>query len=256
MSIGFIGTGSIAAAMVNGLCTAQPAPDHILVSPRNAERAARLAANHPAVTVAADNQAVLDGSDWVILCVRPVTSRQVLRELRFRPDHKVVTVVATLRSEELPALVAPATRIVRANPLPSCAHHVGPIVMCPTDPDASDLLGRIGTVVAVDDDRQFDRLVTTTALISAFFKFEDTTVRWLRENGVNDAEGRRYVSALFHAIAFDAAGSTASFDEMAAEAATPGGLNEQVVRELTAAGVYEPIPPALDRILARLEGRA
>ena len=47
MTLGFIGTGSIAAAVVKGLCRADPAPDAVLVSPRNAEKAAALAAEFP-----------------------------------------------------------------------------------------------------------------------------------------------------------------------------------------------------------------
>jgi len=43
MKLGFIGTGNITTVLVEGLCTAQDPPASILVSPRNAEKAARLA---------------------------------------------------------------------------------------------------------------------------------------------------------------------------------------------------------------------
>ena len=36
---------------------------------------------------------------------------------------------------------------------------------------------------------------------------------------------------------------------------TPGGINEQVVRELTEAGAYRALDDTLDGILARIEGR-
>ncbi len=42
MSIGFIGTGTIAAALVTGLCGAGKYRDSIYLSPRNAEKAAAL----------------------------------------------------------------------------------------------------------------------------------------------------------------------------------------------------------------------
>ena len=64
MRLGFIGTGTITTAMVTGLCTAAETPEHILVSPRNAERAAGLAEAFTQVAVAKDNQEVIDGSDW------------------------------------------------------------------------------------------------------------------------------------------------------------------------------------------------
>ena len=36
---------------------------------------------------------------------------------------------------------------------------------------------------------------------------------------------------------------------------TPGGLNEQVIRELTQAGVYTALTDSLDGVLARVEQR-
>lgn len=71
MRLGFVGTGAITSAIVTGLNAAGIDGDTILVSPRNAETAAALAAKFPNVTVAASNQAVLDGSNVVIIAVRP-----------------------------------------------------------------------------------------------------------------------------------------------------------------------------------------
>ncbi len=67
MRVGFIGTGEITTAMVRGLagCGHQ-----ILVSPRNAKRAAALAAEVPEVTVA-PNDRIVAGSDIVFRVRRP-----------------------------------------------------------------------------------------------------------------------------------------------------------------------------------------
>ncbi|MBB3393783.1 pyrroline-5-carboxylate reductase [Rhizobium sp. BK060] len=69
--IGFIGTGAIADAMVRGLLTKPAVVSQVTISPRNAEIAQRLAADFAEITVAADNQAVIDASDMVVLAVRP-----------------------------------------------------------------------------------------------------------------------------------------------------------------------------------------
>ena len=54
----------------------------------------------------------------------------------------------------------------------------------------------------------------------------------------------------------DSATPTAdSFEHLVAEQ-TPGGVNEQVVRELTEAGVYTAMADSLDNVLARIEARA
>ena len=69
---GFVGTGTMSAAMVRGLCTANPPVASVAVSPRNAEKAAALAREFPGrVTIAADNQDVVERSDVVFIGVLP-----------------------------------------------------------------------------------------------------------------------------------------------------------------------------------------
>ncbi len=88
MRLGFVGTGTIASAMVIGLRAAGNT-DPIILSPRNAEIAADLAGRFDNVQVASTNQAVLDASDLVVLAVRPQIASSVLPELRFpaRPSR-------------------------------------------------------------------------------------------------------------------------------------------------------------------------
>jgi pyrroline-5-carboxylate reductase len=52
---GVLGVGSIAAAIVTGLCDGVADPPDVVLSPRNADRAADLAARLPSVRVATDN---------------------------------------------------------------------------------------------------------------------------------------------------------------------------------------------------------
>ena len=104
MRIGFVGTGTIAAAMVNGIV----ADGHeIFVSERNAVISAELATQHPNVTVA-DNQAVVDNSDIVILGLLAPAARVVLPELTFYSRQRVFSVIVGITFAELSAWVAPA----------------------------------------------------------------------------------------------------------------------------------------------------
>jgi hypothetical protein len=80
--LGFVGTGAIAEAIATGLCTSGAPPTSVVLSPRSAERSARLAAAHPALcTVATSNQAVVDQADIVFVCVLPAQLEAVLAEL-------------------------------------------------------------------------------------------------------------------------------------------------------------------------------
>jgi len=66
------------------------------LSPRNEEIAAELAARYPDVRIASDNQAVLDECDTVMLAVRPQIAHEVLPQLRFRREHHLISLIATL----------------------------------------------------------------------------------------------------------------------------------------------------------------
>src|SRR5450432_3719600 len=96
MTLGVIGIGHIAEAIVTGLCTSPGWSEPILLSPRNAARAAALAERFPSAMVAADNQAVIDGSDRLILALRPQIATAVLSGLRVPPDQPVISLMAMM----------------------------------------------------------------------------------------------------------------------------------------------------------------
>jgi len=252
MRIGFIGTGNIAAAMARGWCTAAPTPERVLVSPRNADKAAALAGEFAQVEVAADNQAVIDGSDWVVIAVRPPLVDAVVSPLRFRADHKIISVAAAVPLAVLQRLIAPAGRVVRAVPQPTVARHASPIAVFPSDPEAVALLGRIGAVVPVDDEHQFDALCTVTAIAASQYAFLGRVAEWLTREGVERGAAVRFTTAIAQTIATDADKAEAhGFDALIEEVSTPGGMNEQILRMMTEGGGFDPIDGALDAILAR-----
>src|SRR3954468_12961063 len=104
---GVIGVGALGSAIVTGLCDGVEDPPRVVLSPRSAATAAALAERFPSVTVAADNQAVVDGAGTVLVCLRRAHA-ELLGDLSWRPDHVVVGAVAGLPLTRLTALVAPA----------------------------------------------------------------------------------------------------------------------------------------------------
>ncbi|MBL1106668.1 NAD(P)-binding domain-containing protein [Streptomyces sp. 5-8] len=79
--IGIIGVGEIGRAVVEGLSDGVEEPPEILLSPRGARTAAELAGRYPNVRVRAGNQDVVDGSDVVIVAVRPQDRAEALDAL-------------------------------------------------------------------------------------------------------------------------------------------------------------------------------
>ena len=80
---GVLGVGALASAIVTGVCDGVEDPPGVVLSPRNAATAG-LAARFPSVTIAADNQAVVDGSQTVVVCLRRADA-DLLGDLVWRP---------------------------------------------------------------------------------------------------------------------------------------------------------------------------
>ena len=85
MKIGILGTGNLAAYLVQG---AQQGGHQFVLSPRGAAKAADLAARF-GCTVAASNQAVVDACDHILVCLPAAEGLAVLRGLTFRAGQEV-----------------------------------------------------------------------------------------------------------------------------------------------------------------------
>lgn len=241
------------SAIVTGLGSAKLEAHSIWLSPRNPVLAEDLASRFANVSIASSNQEVLDRCTTVVLAVRPQIARTVLSELRFRPDHHVISIMSTISLPTLSKLVAPAHKIVRAVPLPSAAKKRSPTAIYPRDSVAVDLFAVLGTAFEVDEERDFDALCAATATIASYFAFAQSIASWLERQGIRQAEAREYMARIFSGLAAAAlAAPGLSFERLAADYATRGGINEQVLTHLTRRGVFDTIAEGLDAVMLRI----
>lgn len=227
------------------------------LSPRNAEVAADLARRFPGVRVAASNQEVLDECEVAVIAVRPQIAQEVLAALRFREDHHAISLVSGLRLERLRELVRPAGSVTRAVPLPSAARRRCPTAIYPRDRAAIEMFTSLGAAFAADTEDEFDAFCTATATMATYFAFAGGVSSWLTRHGIGQAEARDYVARIFAGMSQTATEAPdRSFRELAAEHATKGGTNEQLLGELTRGGVWERLSDALDGVMRRVTGAA
>lgn len=251
---GFIGTGAITEAMVAGLCTVGGLKDKVVVSTRSEVRSARLAEQFSNVEVLADNQAIVDCCDVVIVALLPQQASSVLPDLHFRAGQQVLSVIAGLQLDALRDLVAPATGVYRGIPMPPVEYGLGPFPVCPPAPALVSLLEGIGTVVPVTDEHQFQALAGGSALMAAFYEFTATTARWIEGQGVPTREAALYSSSMLHALAHMTTRVDAGqLQAMSEECLTAGGLNEQVLFELRDHEWFGHVGHALDGIMRKLD---
>jgi len=197
MQLGSIETGEITSSIVTGLSSSGVTAHSIWLSPRNSATANGLANRFKGISVASCNQEVLNHSDTIVIAVRPSAARDVLSELRFRPDHQVISLVSALSLRSLFELVAPAVRIARAVPLPSTAKRLSPTAIYPPDPVAFELFAAVGTVFPVRTENEFDAICATTATIASYFAFNETIASWLEQQSVPASQARDYIARLF-----------------------------------------------------------
>lgn len=252
--LGFLGTGHITSCVVTGLLTSEGPPKEIVLSPRNARVAAELAGRFPQVTVAADNQAVIDSSAAVVLALRPQIAAEVIAPLAFRADQLVISLMALTPLDLLRAWVAPAATVVRALPLPPVARHLGPTVLTPDEPRAHAIFDRLGTAVPADDEAAFDLLGALTALAAPYYELLETCSRWASDQGVARATAGRYLAALFQGLAAESLDAAdGDFSGLVDGLATPETINLQALSAIRAAGGFAAFEAALTQVLARIE---
>ena len=88
--------------------------------------------------------------------------------------------------------------------------------------------------------------------MAAYFGFVGHIASWLARKGIPEQQAREYMARTFAGLA-DAGleVSARTFEDLASAHATPGGLNEQVLRDLTDHGVFEILTDALDAVYRR-----
>ncbi|HWQ09110.1 MAG TPA: NAD(P)-binding domain-containing protein [Holophaga sp.] len=251
LRLGFIGTGNIASAVVEGFCTSG-ASCSILVSPRNERKSRALEGRFPQVRRAGSNQEALDGSDLVVLALRPAVAREELTSLRFREDHTVLSLIPVIPRQDLAALVQPAARVFKVLPLPYSARRMGLVPFHPADPQVEACLRCLGEPMPVRDERELHLLWAVTGLISPFYAQMEAVQRWCVAGGADPEGAKRYVASMYACLAGLAENSPGQgFKALAQEAATPGGLNEMALRMVQEGTAFPDLRRALDAVLER-----
>jgi pyrroline-5-carboxylate reductase len=246
--VGFIGVGSITAAVVNGLCSKQAIPT-IHLSPRSEDVSKALAAKFSNVHRATSNVEVISKSQIVVLAMRPEQLKAALSGLTFRPDQTVVSFVATVTLAEIAKLVAPASQVCRVTPLTFIEKRRGPIVMAPALASVNTLFDGLGDVLVAETEEHMMAFGCAASLLSTFLELEHTVAQWLVATGVKPTVASQYVRSMFAGLANSAQETqNMALMTMAENNETPSGLNERVRVALRNAGMFTRVESVLSEL--------
>ena len=253
MNIGFIGTGKIASSVIEGICSSKILFNKILISPRNKNNAKNLKKKFNKVIVAKNNQQIVNKCNWVFLSVTPTVGKKIIKELKFRPSHTVISLISTITLSQLRKAIKVKAEIVRAIPLPPISLKKGPVPICPPSKKVKSFFNKIGTTVEIKYESSSINFWATSGMMAPFYELLNVMTNWLIKRGVKRMNAQKYITSLFLALSEDAvANSIKDLKYLVKDSQTPKGLNEQGVNELTKAGFYKSIEKTLNSIHKRL----
>ena len=256
MKLGFIGTGKIALSVITGICNSKISYRKILVSKRNRKIAEKLRKRFKKVQIAKTNQEIIDKSSWVFLAVTPKVGEKILPKLNFRSNQKIISFISTINLVQLKKIVKKRAKIVRAIPLPPISLGKGPVPICPPDNQVKSFFNKIGTTVEIRSERASKNFWATSGMMAPFYEILKVLSDWLVKKGIKRSEAQKYITSLFVALSEDSVvNSKKHLKYLVSDSQTPGGLNEQSVRELKKSGFYKSLEKSLNSIHKRLNKR-
>jgi len=253
MKLGFIGTGKIASSVITGVCNSKISFNKILISPRNRSIAQKLRRKFRKVSIAKNNQEIVNSCNWVFLAVTPKVGKKIIPNLKFRSNQKVISFIATINLAQLRKAIGKKVKIVRAIPLPPISIRKGPVPICPPDKQVKSFFNKLGTTVEIKNEKSSMNFWATSGMMAPFYELLKVLSDWLVKRGIKRNEAQKYITSLFVALSEDSVmNSKKDLKYLVKDSQTPKGLNEQAVKQLRKAGFYRSLEKSLNSILKRL----
>ena len=253
MRLGFIGIGKIASSVITGVCNSKISFKKILISPRNRSIAQKLKRKFRKVSIAKNNQEIVNSCNWVFLAVTPKVGKKIMPSLKFRPNQKVISFIATINLTQLKKAIGRKVKIVRAIPLPPISLRKGPIPICPPDKQIKSFFNKLGTTIEIKNEKSSKNFWATSGMMAPFYELLKVLSDWLVKKGIKRNEAQKYITSLFVALSEDSAmNSKKDLKYLVQDSQTSKGLNEQAVKQLRKAGFYRSLEKSLNSILKRL----
>ena len=253
MKLGFIGTGKITSSVVTGICGSKIPYKNIILSPRNRSIAQKLKKKYRKVSIAKNNQEIVNSCNWIFLAVTPSVGQKIIKNLKFKSNQTIVSFISTMTLLQLKKAIKVKANIFRAIPLPPISLRKGPVPVFPPNKKVKNFFDKLGTTVEINNERLSKNFWSTSGMMAPFYELLSTMSNWLVKRGVKRDKAQKYITSLFVALSEDAVvNSKKDLKFLVKESQTPRGLNEQGVKELRKAGFYRSTEKTLNSILKRL----
>ena len=253
MKLGFIGTGKITSSVIFGVCKSKIKFSQIIVSPRNKRIANNLKKKFKKVSIAKNNQDVINKSNWIFLSVTPKVGEKIIKNLRFNSSQTIVSFISTINLSNLKKMIKVKAKIVRAIPLPPISLKKGPVPIYPPNKKVKSFFDNIGSTIEIKNEKLSINFWSTSGMMASYYDLLRVMSDWLIKKGIKRKDAQRYITSLFLALSEDAViNSKKDLKYLVKESQTQKGLNEQGLKEMTKKNVYKSVVHTLNSIYKRL----
>jgi len=154
----------------------------------------------------------------------------------------------------LKSIIGHTVLLAHVIPLPFIMAGHGPLLVYPEIAEVGELFAPISDVYFAHRQEDVHTLQIVTGLMSAYNMLLSEIVKFSDDQGIEHDTSVKYLCSLFSSLSKRAASvPNCNLVELAHEM-TPGGYNEQALKELVGNGALTAWRTALDRLLARLQG--
>jgi len=254
MNLGFIGTGHITKAVVEGILGSKIKFTKIYLSKRNKKISSFLNKKSKKIVITDINQDIINKSNWIFLAVTPAVGNKILKNLKFKKNQTIISFISTIKMNELKKVIKTKSKIVRAIPLPFISLRKGPVPIFPPNRQVKSFFDKLGTSLEIKNEKLSLNFWSLSSMMAPFYKLLETLTNWLISKGIKKQDAQKYITSLFLALSADAVNkSSKGLDVLVKNSQTPKGLNQQALNELQKSGFFKHLVNTSNSILKRLK---
>ena len=263
-TIGFVGSGNMAEAMINGVLKANVyRPGKVFVSDIRPERLGYLR-EHYGVRTAEDNAELASKTDILVLSVKPQNMSEALQSVKdvIKPDALVISIAAGIKTTNIAAVLGDIA-IVRVMPnMPAWVDEGASVLFANEKAKTRVEIARliflsVGEAIVIEDEGLLDAVTALSGTGPAyFFLLMDEMIRTGIELGLPEDVARDLVLQTGKGatlLAEKTAGEGESPAQLVKRVATPGGTTEAALKVFAANNFSRLITDALTAACNRSE---
>ena len=253
MRIGFIGTGEITKAVVLGILKSKIKYQKIYISRRNKKISNFLKSKSNKINILNNNQDIINKSKIVFLAITPEVGNKIIKGLKFKKSHIVVSFISTINYKDLKKYIKINCQIVRAIPLPPISLGIGPVPIFPKNKYVKSFFDKIGKTIEINNEKLSLNFWAMSSMMAPYYEMLNYLSAWIKKKGLNKKESEKYITSLFLGLSKNAdQNSYKDLKELVKKSQTPKGLNEQALKELKKLNFYKKLNLTSNTILKRL----